>query len=84
MWVSHRLTSCTVVRFLIRARVLQRSSVASTPLSFVSLKFEIAFNLAVIWMIIFVALGKGQWLVAVRDKNENDERFPFKKGLFAK
>jgi len=24
-----------------------------------SLKFEIAFNLAVIWMLIFVALGKG-------------------------
>lgn len=41
------------------ARVLQRSAPWSPPLSFVSLKFELAFNLAVIWMIVFVALGKG-------------------------
>lgn len=42
-----------------RARVLQRSAPWSPPLSFMSLKFELAFNLAVIWMIVFVALGKG-------------------------
>ncbi|XP_057366685.1 sodium-dependent transporter bedraggled-like [Daphnia carinata] len=41
------------------ARVLQRSAPWNPPLSFVSLKFELAFNLAVIWMIVFVALGKG-------------------------
>lgn len=39
--------------------MLQRSAPWSPPLSFVSLKFELAFNLAVIWMIVFVALGKG-------------------------
>lgn len=41
------------------AKVLQRSNPSVPPLSFVSLKFELAFNLAVIWMIVFVALGKG-------------------------
>ena len=38
---------------------MQRSNLSVAPLTFVSLKFELAFNLAVIWMIIFVALGKG-------------------------
>jgi len=43
------------------AKVLQRSNPSVAPVNFVSLKFELAFNLAVIWMIIFVALGKGKF-----------------------
>ena len=50
---------CFVPISVNRARVLQRSTTLEAPLSFNSLKFEIAFNLAVIWMLIFVALGKG-------------------------
>ncbi|PSN55301.1 hypothetical protein C0J52_01760 [Blattella germanica] len=39
--------------------VLQRHSLAGPDSSFGHLKFQVAFNLAVVWMIVFVSLSKG-------------------------
>lgn len=56
---SCRLFCPFLKKIYYRARVLQRSTTSTAPLNFNSLKFEIGFNLAVIWMLVFVALGKG-------------------------
>jgi solute carrier family 6 (neurotransmitter transporter) len=39
--------------------VLQRHTVEMPESSFGHLKFQVAFNLAVVWMIVFVSLSKG-------------------------
>ena len=39
--------------------VLQRHNVEMPGSSFGHLKFQVAFNLAVVWMIVFVSLSKG-------------------------
>ena len=39
--------------------VLQRQHLASSESSFGHVKFQVAFNLAVVWMIVFVSLSKG-------------------------
>jgi hypothetical protein len=39
--------------------VLQRHNVETPGSSFGHLKFQVAFNLAVVWMIVFVSLSKG-------------------------
>jgi solute carrier family 6 (neurotransmitter transporter) len=39
--------------------VLQRHNVEQPGSSFGHLKFQVAFNLAVVWMIVFVSLSKG-------------------------
>jgi solute carrier family 6 (neurotransmitter transporter) len=39
--------------------VLQRHNLEMPESSFGHLKFQVAFNLAVVWMIVFVSLSKG-------------------------
>jgi solute carrier family 6 (neurotransmitter transporter) len=39
--------------------VLQRHNVEMPESSFGHVKFQVAFNLAVVWMIVFVSLSKG-------------------------
>ena len=39
--------------------VLQRHNLAQPENSFGHIKFQVAFNLAVVWMIVFVSLSKG-------------------------
>jgi solute carrier family 6 (neurotransmitter transporter) len=39
--------------------VLQRHNVEMPESSFGHLKFQVTFNLAVVWMIVFVSLSKG-------------------------
>jgi len=41
--------------------VLQRHNVEMSGSSFGHLKFQVAFNLAVVWMIVFVSLSKGTY-----------------------
>ena len=42
--------------------VLQRHNVEMPGSSFGHLKFQVAFNLAVVWMIVFVSLSKGKFI----------------------
>ena len=41
--------------------VLQRHHLTDTNPGVVTLKFQVAFNLAVVWMIVFVSLSKGEF-----------------------
>ena len=40
--------------------VLQRHALSSPENAFGHLKFQLTFNLAVVWMIVFVSLSKGK------------------------
>ncbi|XP_047103394.1 sodium-dependent transporter bedraggled [Schistocerca piceifrons] len=54
---THKLEE-TVPDYL-NGMVLQRQSLVSPDPSFGHLKFQVTFNLAVVWMIVFVSLSKG-------------------------
>lgn len=43
--------------------VLQRHHLNESDLGVITLKFQLAFNLAVVWMIVFVSLSKGKYFI---------------------
>jgi len=47
--------------------VLQRHHLNEANPGVVTLKFQVAFNLAVVWMIVFVSLSKGEFSLFKRD-----------------
>lgn len=46
--------------------VLQRHHLNEPDSGVVTLKFQVAFNLAVVWMIVFVSLSKGEFSMLMR------------------
>lgn len=50
--------------------VLQRHHLNDRDPGVVTLKFQVAFNLAVVWMIVFVSLSKGKCLSANRPRKD--------------
>lgn len=49
--------------------VLQRHHLNEANPGVVTLKFQVAFNLAVVWMIVFVSLSKGEFFFSKKEKS---------------